>query len=286
LGNYQQAPSVPYSSAGVGKFVSPDSHPYLVCEKKWKGFSVLDFGLLSHLAYSEDPYFTQDLKTFFPNCTNCQVIHRYNATVSFYDFYVPEQNLSIIAVRGTHLFLDVIQDFDIWKEISLLQFASMLGPFLNFWPESMTSRIIQAVSLTEQTAVVASSGSRFYYQDLDDYVRIQQKKRNIILTGHSLGGGIANIVGAHRRIETVAFSAPGTIYNRYKLNIELNDINRYCVNIIPDNDIVPKIDRNGGSIQSLDCDETFIKCHSISRTVNRLTQSCGSGKLGRYIKDN
>jgi hypothetical protein len=200
----------------------------LVCEKKWNGFSVLDFGFLSHLAYSYEPYFSQDMKTFFPNCTDCRVIHNFNSTVSFYDFYVPEQNLSIIAVRGTHLFLDVIQDFDIWKEISLLQFASMLGPFLNFWPESMTSRIIQVVSFTEKSAVVDTSGqSRFYYQDLDEYVRKEQQKRKIILTGHSLGGGIANIVGARRRIETIAFSAPGTIYNRFKLDIDLNDINRF-----------------------------------------------------------
>eukprot|EP01080_Neovahlkampfia_damariscottae_P006116 gene6116-10123_t len=286
LGNYQQTESEPYPTAGTGKIIPPDTHPYLVCEKKWDGFGVLDFGFLSHLAYSSDPYFTKDLHTFFPNCTGCHVTHRYNETVSFYDFHIPEKNLSIIAVRGTHLFLDVIQDFDIWKEISLLQFASMLGPFLNFWPDSMTSRLIQVVSFAEQTAVVASSGSRFYYQDLDDYVRVEKTKRKIILTGHSLGGGIANIVGANREIQTIAFSAPGTIFNRHKLNIDLININRYCVNIIPDNDIVPKIDRNGGTIQSLDCDESFIACHSISRTVNRLTQSCGSGELGRFIKSN
>jgi hypothetical protein len=80
--------------------------------KFWYGFNIVDFALLSNLAYQDDPYFSHDLLNWFQSCKNCRVEARYNESVSFFDFYIPDKNLSIISVRGTYKFIDILQDLD------------------------------------------------------------------------------------------------------------------------------------------------------------------------------
>jgi hypothetical protein len=282
VGNAKQPESVSKSYAGVGRHYPVDPHPYAICSKRWYGMTVVDYGFLANLAYQSDPFFDQDLRILFPNFTDARIVYTYNLTASFYDLYIPSKNLSVISVRGTHLLIDLIQDLHIWKEIALLQFSSYIGPFTNFWPEQMTATVIYAVSLFEDLSV-SSEDNQSYYSPLHDYVARIKGSRDIVMTGHSLGGGIVNIVGSKLEIPTVSFSPPGITFSRMKLGLSLNQINRMCTNIIPDNDAVTKIDKSGGLIQHVDCDQDFTKCHSVQRTIMTLIKSCGSDPLGRYL---
>jgi hypothetical protein len=121
--------------------------------------------------------------------------------------YSPERNLSIITVRGTDTPQDMIQDLDIWKEAVLLQGASIIGPFVTFWPEQLTVGLIYWVSRLETMTMNANmeEQDRFYYTKLDDYVREVSQKRNVVLVGHSLGGGLCKIVGSRHGIPGMYF---------------------------------------------------------------------------------
>jgi hypothetical protein len=130
-----------------------------ICDKKYFGFNIVDFTLFSNLAYEDEPYFTHDLHTWFP-CKNCRIEKKFNQSVTFFDYYIPEKNLSIISVRGTHVLIDILQDLDIWKEIALLQVASLFGPIVNFWPTPLTKSIVFYVSYFEQ--LLMTSRSRFF----------------------------------------------------------------------------------------------------------------------------
>lgn len=282
VGNYNQQQIEKKQYGSIGIYTNRTAIPYGICTKSWEGFNIIDYGFLSALAYEYDPYFTRDFNLWFPNCTGC-TITTFNETVSFYDLYIPEKNLSIISVRGTHLLVDWIQDLDIWKEIGLLQVASLVGPFVSFWPEEFTSSLIYWVSALEELLVRNRKDIQFYYEILDRYVKKNLQTRKIILTGHSLGGGISNIVGARNKLLSVTFSAPGLLFSRHKLKIDLAHLNSASVNVIPDNDLVAKIDKSAGLSQSVDCAEGFVSCHNIQRTIQQLIRSCGSDELGRWI---
>lgn len=283
VGNYNQPQIEKKQYGSVGIYVNNNqTTPYGICSKSWEGFNIIDYGFLSALAYEYDPYFTRDFNMWFPNCTGCQIT-TFNETVSFYDVYIPEKNLSIISVRGTHLLVDWIQDLDIWKEIGLLQLASLVGPFVSFWPEEFTSSLIYWISQLEELSLRNRRDIQFYYDILDNYVKKTLKSRKIILTGHSLGGGIANIVGARNGLISITFSAPGLLFSRHKLKIDLKLLNSASINVIPDNDLVPKIDKSAGLSQSIDCKEDYVMCHNIQRTVQQLIRSCGSDEMGRWI---
>ena len=49
-----------------------------------------------------------------------------------------------------------------------------------------------------------------YYKGILEFVRsLKEKDREVVLTGHSLGGGLARIVGSIEQVPSVVFSPPG-----------------------------------------------------------------------------
>lgn len=120
IGNYNQPPLERRQFSQVGVWINETQTPYEICSKSWGGYNIIDYGFFATLAYNDGVYFDRDFNNWFPNCTGCQVVARENTTVSFYDLYIPDRNLSIIGVRGTHLLVDWIQDIDIWKGISVV----------------------------------------------------------------------------------------------------------------------------------------------------------------------
>ncbi|KAL9646874.1 hypothetical protein ABK040_013734 [Willaertia magna] len=262
--------------------------PYDICQQEWHGYNIVDYALFSSLAYEIDPYFTSDLLTWFPDCTDCVVMKRENTTIDFYDLYIPKKNLSIISVRGTTIPKDVVQDVDVWKEAGLLQIGSMIGPF-SFWPDTLLQDLVLYISKIEELAMVSNSTeesidkSRYYYQRLDDYISTVKTQRNVILTGHSLGGGLAKIVGSKHQVVAVTFSGPGVVLSQKKFEISQQDINRYCVSVKPGLDLVARIDIDGGIVQNIDCTDSFAQCHSIKSTIKKLISSCGDYPMHRWI---
>jgi hypothetical protein len=97
-----------------------------------------------------------------------------------------------------------------------------------------------------------------------------------MVTGHSLGGGLANIIGSHLGIPSVAFSAPGLGYSIYNYNVSLDAAMRYTMNIVPLPDPVPKFDLQLGLLEYLECDAGQpIACHKLRRTIRSLIEMCG-----------
>nr|CAG4710136.1 unnamed protein product [Naegleria fowleri] len=260
-----------------------------ICANSWHGYSIIDFALLSALSYEIDPYFSHDLRTWFPSCQGCYVRHRENETINFFDLYVPSKNLSIISVRGTTIPRDVVQDFDVWKEAGLLQIAAVVGPFA-VWPQPLLTNIVWYVSQMEKLTMVQQNPNstleetRYYYQILDDYVADAKKDRNIILCGHSLGGGLAKIVGSRNAVQAVTFSGPGVMLSRMKFDITQDNIDSYSVSVKPAVDLVAQIDIDGGLVQHIECPYSFVTCHSIVRTTRELIKSCGDYPLNRWIE--
>ncbi|EFC42758.1 predicted protein [Naegleria gruberi] len=274
----------------IGEQYNVTTPRFDICDNRWHGYSPVDYALFSALAYEVDPYFSHDLETWFPECKggNCQVLRRENTTINFFDLYIPSKNLSIISVRGTIIPKDIVQDFDVWKEAGLLQIASVIGPFA-VWPKSLLTSLVWYISQIEKLTMVPRSNvtslddSRYYYQILDDYVAQSKLKRQVILTGHSLGGGLAKIVGSRNMVQAVTFSGPGVLLSRQKFSITEENIDRYCVSVKPANDMVPQIDMDGGLVQHIECNGNIVTCHSIVHTTRKLISSCGDYPLNRWI---
>lgn len=65
------------------------------------------------------------------------------SATSFHDFYSPELNLSVITVRGTYSFWDVLSDINLFYEVAAIQLASTVLPITSILPDSIVAWIIQ-----------------------------------------------------------------------------------------------------------------------------------------------
>ncbi|KAI3652972.1 hypothetical protein MP228_002397 [Amoeboaphelidium protococcarum] len=98
----------------------------------------------------------------------------------------------------------------------------------------------------------------------------------VMLTGHSMGGGLAFIIGAHLGIPAVGFSSPGLAYSSIIYKLTQKALMTQTVNIVPLNDPVPKFDLQISQVQNVPCDADFsVDCHSLDRTVVEIMKICG-----------
>ncbi len=79
---------------------------------------------------------------------------------------------AVLAFRGTDDWVDIVSD-----DYSIMQF-------------SMPPQAVEAISIAQS---------------------MQGRYRNLVLTGHSLGGALAIIAGAHTGLQVVTFNAPGVL---------------------------------------------------------------------------
>ena len=75
-----------------------------------------------------------------------------------------------------------------------------------------------------------------------EYVRSDPDYDGVILTGHSLGGGIAIISSAQSEIPAIAISGPNAMLSRGSFSPTLSKEapNRHTFNVVPDRDMVPR----------------------------------------------
>lgn len=123
---------------------------------------------------------------------------------------------------------------------------------------------------------------RYYFDVLTTYVNesILSNPRyegyELLLTGHSLGGGVSQVVAARVKGIAVVFSAPGVVLSRKKFKVTLQEIDNRAFNICPVGDLVPLIDTQGVKAQQIRCspDRLSYYCHSILHTIDEIEASC------------
>jgi len=111
-----------------------------------------------------------------------------------------------------------------------------------------------------------------------------------VITGHSLGGNFAELVGARKRIPAIGFSAPGQFYLMHTFGVQRQEITQDVVTIVPSNDIVPHVAEHVDTMQRILCrakDGTYrspLDCHEIDATGCELWRVCGDIERRNFAK--
>ena len=78
-------------------------------------------------------------------------------------------------------------------------------------------------------------------------------------------------------MESLSVSSPGISPLEYKFMYN-DDYNRYFkanfLDIVPDNDLIPRLEASGGVRYRVICEEGFTACHKIDRTICTIGAMC------------
>jgi hypothetical protein len=262
---------------------------YPVCSTNYNGLHLIDLGMLADAAYflENRSVLERELHANFDN-TFLQDWTLHNVMVqnylAFFEIHFPSINMTVFSLRGTCTGIDVLHDFHYWFGVGFLQlFTGFLFPVINYFPPHFIQKIMYWSSLP-------GFGREENYQFLVEHVEKTKESVcgqslsdeagqscNLLVTGHSLGGGMAALVGSLAQVPAVSFSGPGLKYNRFRFGISNQEtIEHHVTTIKPDYDVVPMVDFLLGNTQTVTCPyKSPIACHMIFVTLNSLQHYCG-----------
>ncbi|ETI56213.1 hypothetical protein F441_01180 [Phytophthora nicotianae CJ01A1] len=276
--------------------ITIDDPLYASCSSRWNGLSLIDLAFFAEAAYfnplSNDT--AEFISTIFDNELGDIHVHlpalntKTGSKLDFFEAYIPKLNTSVISVRGTDIwrFTDFVEDVKMFFEPVVFSVLSSIFPTIRIWPDVTFSTLIELYS--EMTGLFGLQHESWYYHELLDYVT-SRTDRKVVLTGHSMGGGIARLVGSIVGTTSVTFSPPGFVQSYSKLihhiggtsmKVDRTSLHHRNFAVVPEYDPITMIDAQAGMTQKISCDTPHLSmqlsCHMLEGTICNLVEHCGS----------
>lgn len=261
-----------------------------MCFTRIYNLSLIQIASIAAAPYYEDIKTYQDLisKSFFKDA-NWKINLAFKKQLddhpvllqADFDDYEQDNHVTIFSVRGSRTPTDWWLDVEMFVSSAMLTIAKWI-PFLQR-QEGKTHQFISAF-MTLPLTLMAEATYTYKYIDemepfIDDFIKDRSNaNRNILFTGHSLGGGLSKVLAHKYQYQSVAVSGPGiSPIERYVEN-KKNDNDKYfkskLVDIVPDRDLVPRFESSGGTKYRVLCNQNVGECHSKLRTVCQMGISC------------
>ena len=189
--------------------------------------------------------------------------------------------ITILSIKGTTFNKDIYLDAQLYFSSVLLNLLSTFSIITQ--KDTMSFRLIE-YSLSIPYRLF------FRFLIIDDYLKKLQKAyieneykffKNVVVVGHSLGGGLAKLFGRIIKKQAISLSGPGinafnSLWN-YEGKSENFEIS--AIDLVPDRDLVPRVEISGGTIYRIICKFGILDCHS---KVNSLCEVLIMCKIPSY----
>lgn len=201
-------------------------------------------------------------------------------------FNLPQLKTRILAIRGSSQAADWLLNADVWAPAVMLSIAQMLMLLGSLFPLSFGRRVL-APDIRELLGLAPP------WESVRDRIRAARDQCEhegyaLYITGHSLGGGMAQLLGSLEGIQTLAFSPVGASVTLTRVTHDFIrqevPIESTVVSVIPWGDVVPALDEQEGMVQRIACkSRNPITCHSLIQTGCELYRKCGDPR-GRSME--
>ena len=258
-----------------------------ICFTEIHGLSILKIIAMSYAAYIYDPenttlfYKDSIFKENIENITKMEFINKKSkhAIVLITDIDIPGlKPLTVFSVQASLKRLDYWLDLEIFMSSGIFTIMRILTVSKY---ESLTSKAITWLLTIPIRVLEQFTLFKKYIDDLDidldDIIQKIKNDRNILFTGHSLGGGIAKYLGLKYHKESINVSGPGITPLEYKFTGDDNYYKYFksnLIDIVPDYDIISRLETSGGVRYRVLCEKGFISCHQIDRILCQVGAMC------------
>ena len=189
-----------------------------------------------------------------------------------------DKNLTVFSIRGSFSNKDWLLDLEMFAPSTIYTIMKMI-PIIQR-SESFLSEVINVI-LTSPLLFMGDVTILKYYSDkiIEKIDKIIKNSNNtkFIFVGHSLGGDLSKYIASYYKRQSFSVSGPGITPLEYK-HSEIYGYKKYFktnfIDIIPDNDLIPRLEISGGTKYRVLCDKSLITCHSIDRTLCMMGIMC------------
>lgn len=174
------------------------------------------------------------------------------------------KNVTILSIKGTTNRRDIYVDLQLYFPSVILNLLSTFSS-LGQQKETLSFRFIEyGLSIPYRIF----SKQLFIDEYLSDLVKAYKKNEknfyeNVVIVGHSLGGGLSKILGRLLKKQAISLSGPGVnaFHSLWKYEGESENFEISAIDLVPDMDLVPRVETSGGTIYRIICKEGIFSCH-------------------------
>ena len=131
---------------------------------------------------------------------------------------------------------------------------------------------------------------------IDDYLKLLQDAyieneysfyKNVVIVGHSLGGGLAKLLGRLVKKEAISLSGPGVnaFHSLLKYEGKSENFEISVIDLVPDMDLVPRVETSGGTVYRIICKAGVFKCHKKIISLCEVLIMCRNPNYKIYCKN-
>ncbi|CAE8659732.1 unnamed protein product [Polarella glacialis] len=289
--NTGNASSEGSASTALGSEEQPS---YMICGQTWHGLHLIDYALLSELPYLPNlagQDFPQLLKMLLPHLP-LKVTNYSSGGRPWVELELSSKNgrpaVSIVVVSGTLVdrWRDILEDIRMWTEPVMIQIIGTFCPLTRMWPRETTALVIGS---WHRIMLGLGVKLQWQYKEILDHVRQMPADRQVVLTGHSLGAGMALVVGALTGRTAIGIQPPGTYHSLAKhqamhprghaMEEGSHVLHQKSLSLVFEGDWIQNFDNHGGLVQTMACDQSAQSliggCHVLEGAVCHLLQHCG-----------
>jgi len=133
------------------------------------------------------------------------------------------------------------------------------------------------------------------YLIIDDYLNLLQNAyieneysffNNVVIVGHSLGGGLAKLLGKLVKKEAVSLSGPGgnAFHSLWEYKGKSENFEISVIDLVPDMDLVPRVETSGGTVYRIICKAGVFRCHKKTMSLCEVLIMCRNPNYEEYCK--
>jgi hypothetical protein len=174
--------------------------------------------------------------------------------------------------------LEFMADADLWGMIKMLQSFSRIAPVLSILRDDFVR------TLNDMSSVRKRLGEPRLWDPIQD-AAVKAKDRSekddfaTVVTGHSLGGGLSQIIASHVDVPALVWSPVGVGYSLDRFNVSKTRIYKRVTAVLPEHDAIVDIDMQLAMTQHILCRSTDpISCHLMSRSLCEMLAMCGDDR--------
>ena len=223
--------------------------------------SSLSFSNYRNIFFNDDEYKITQIRNLIKDKTKTVKMIQYNL-----ESPKNNNNVTILSIKGTSYNTDVYLDIQLYTPSVFLNLLLEFSIFMKLKDTKSFHLLEYSLSLPY----------RIFFKEsiIDDYIKVLNEtynniskefdKNNVIIVGHSLGGGLSKILGKMVKKPSISLSGPGAnaFHSLWGEDGISDNFDITTIDLVPDMDLVPRVEVSGGTIYRIICREGTFGCHS------------------------